>query len=76
MGDLEEYWKYKYRKYCQWLMALCFFFILATMALFYHLQYHDGFVVMDILTVGFIVPLMDKVCRKIKNLNNKRPPGI
>ena len=52
------------------------FFILATMALFYHLQHHDGFVVLDILTIGSIVPLMDKVCRKIKNLKNKRPPGI
>lgn len=76
MGDLEEYWKYKFRRYWQWLLYLCLFFVMGTLAFFYHLQHHDAFVVVDMIAIGCILPLMDKVCRKIKNLNNKRPPGV
>lgn len=76
MGSIEDYWKYKYRKCWRRLYTLFVLLVVATVALSFHMQHHDGFLFVDLSAVVLIISLMDKVARRINSLNNKRPPGI
>ena len=76
MGSLEEYWKYRYHKCWKRLCTLFVLLAVAAGASTYHMQHHDIMLFVDLAAVTLIVMLLDKVARKIKNLNNTRPPGI